>query len=178
MNTKRLIRDLHYWASVFIALPLAVMIGAGLFLMLKKEFGWIQPPSQRGAGLEITGDGAFEAKPLSELFAAAQAARPESFTTWDALARADIKPGRDIIKFVAEDNWEAQVDLATGEVLQLAYRRSDLIEALHDGSRFASWTKLWLFFPAGIVLAGMWGTGLYLFALPYWKRWQKRRAKG
>lgn len=177
MNMKRLIRDIHHWSSIVVALPIVIMIGAGLLLMLKKEIGWLQPPSLHGAGIENAVDGTIEAQSIQDLFEAARSAKPDSFGRWTDLARADIKPGRDIIKFVSEDNWEVQVDLATAEILQVAYRRSDLIESIHDGSFFADWTKLYLFFPAGIALFGLWVTGLYLFFLPHYKVWQKRRRK-
>ncbi len=175
MKMNRLIRDIHHWGAIIVALPIVIMIGAGVFLMLKKQFDWIQPPSQRGAGLEITGDGLFKAQPLDVLFSAARSARPESFENWDELERVDIKPGRDIVKFVSADRWEVQVDIVTAEVLQVSYRRSDLIESIHDGSFFAGWTKLWLFLPAGLVLFVLWLTGLYMFFLPYYKKWQKRQ---
>ncbi|MEM9170817.1 MAG: hypothetical protein AAGC56_14335, partial [Pseudomonadota bacterium] len=96
---------------------------------------------------------------------------------WTDIARVDVKPGKGMVKIVAKNNWETQIDAATGEVLQVAYRRSDVIEALHDGSFFADWAKLYLFLPAGLVLAGLWGTGIYLFVLPQWKKAQKRARK-
>lgn len=175
MNTKRLIRDIHHWGSICIALPIVIMIGAGLLLMLKKEINWIQPPTQHGTGIGTGADGNFDAKSLQVLFDAAHNAKPDAFTAWNELARVEIKPGRDIIKFVSDDNWEVQVDLVTAEVLHVAYRRSDLIESIHDGSYFANWTKLYLFFPAGLVLFMLWATGLYLFILPHYKMWKKRR---
>jgi hypothetical protein len=56
------------------------------------------------------------------------------------------------------------VDLGTGRVLQHAYRRSDLIESIHDGSFFGgNWTKLGLFLPAGLMLLFLWISGLFLF---------------
>jgi hypothetical protein len=65
-------------------------------------------------------------------------------------------------------------------VLHTAYRRSDLIESIHDGSFFGGdWTKLGLFLPAGIVLFLMWLTGLWLFWLPFSvKRKRKAAARG
>ena len=177
MKTNRLIRDVHYWASIFVALPIMVMIGAGILLMLKKEIDWIQPPTKRGAGLEISADGAIDALSLTELMARARSAKPEAFATWRDVARVDIKPGRDIVKFISENRWEVQLDLKTGDVLQVAYRRSDLIESIHDGSFFASWAKLCIFLPAGLILFGLWGTGLYLFALPQYKKYQKSKKK-
>jgi hypothetical protein len=67
-----------------------------------------------------------------------------------------------------------QVDLQTGEVLQVAYRRSDLIESLHDGSWFHDRAKLWVFLPVAVVVLGLWGTGIYLFFLPYAVRRSRR----
>ncbi|MEL6380242.1 MAG: PepSY-associated TM helix domain-containing protein [Pseudomonadota bacterium] len=177
MNMKRMIRDVHHWASIVVALPLIVMIGAGLLLMVKKEIDWIQPPTQKGSVIAVQSIGADAGslQSLDELVEAARTARPESFTDWGDLERIDIKPKKGVAKIISKDRWEVQVDLVSGTVLQTAYRRSDLIESIHDGSFFAKGAKLWIFLPAGLVLFGLWLTGLYLFFLPHYKLWQKRR---
>jgi hypothetical protein len=77
----------------------------------------------------------------------------------------------------ARSRWEVQVDLESGEVLQVAYRRSDLLESLHDGSWFHDRAKLWVFLPVGFVVLGLWGTGIYLFFLPHAVRWSRGRSK-
>ena len=79
-------------------------------------------------------------------------------------------PGRGIVKVQACNRTEVQVDLQTAEVLQVAYRRSDLIESLHDGSFFHDRVKLWIFLPVALLLLGLWVTGVYLFVLPYLAR--------
>ncbi len=177
MNFNKITRSIHHWGSIILALPLVIMIGAGVLLMVKKEFTWIQPQSQRGVGVEISANGHFDTMSMSELFAIVRAEKPDSFHQWGDLARVDVKPGRDIVKFVSDDNWEVQIDLVTGEVLQTAYRRSDFIESIHDGSYFAGWTKLWVFLPAGIILFILWLTGLWMFGLPHYKQWKKRQTK-
>ena len=53
--------------------------------------------------------------------------------------------------------WEVQLNADTGEVLHTAIRRSDVIESIHDGSWFHESFKLWVFLPAGIILAILWG---------------------
>ena len=171
MKLRVLLRKVHHWASAVVALPLLVMIVAGLFLMLKKDVDWIQPPTQRG--VEASGP----VLPLEDMFLAANTVPEAGFETWDDIDRVDVRPGKGVAKFRGENRWEVQVDTSTGEVLHTAYRRSDLIESIHDGSFFAGWTKHYLFLPAGIVLLGLWGTGLYLFFLPHVKNWQKRRQK-
>ena len=56
----------------------------------------------------------------------------------------------------------------------MAYRRSDLIEQIHDGSFFSDAVKLYVFLPTGILLILMWGTGIYLFLLP---RFRKKKVR-
>jgi uncharacterized iron-regulated membrane protein len=147
------------------------MIGAGLFLMLKKEISWIQPETQRGTEATVP------SLPIEQLFQAAKSVQKAEFTTWGALERADFKPGKGVIKFVSQNGWEVQVDTHTGQILQAAIRRSDLIEALHDGSFFSDGIKLFVFFPAGIVLFVLWLTGLYLFFLPHVKKRNRKQSK-
>lgn len=51
------------------------------------------------------------------------------------LERIDIRPDKGMVKFVfIEDYWGLQIDCATGELLHIERRRSDLIENIHDGS--------------------------------------------
>ena len=147
------------------------MIGAGLFLMLKKEVSWIQPETQRGSqsGVPLLS--------VEELFAAAKTVEVAELATWEELERVDFKPGKGVVKFVGTNDWEVQVDTHTGSILQVSYRRSDFIESLHDGSFFGDGVKLYLFLPAGVVLFVLWLTGLYLFFLPHIKKSQKNRAK-
>ncbi len=66
------------------------------------------------------------------------------------------------------------MDLATGDVLHSAYRRSDLIESLHDGSWFHDAAKLYVFLPVAVVVFGLWATGIYLFFLPIAVRWRRK----
>lgn len=169
MKPQILFRKIHHWTSIFIAVPLVIAIGAGVLLMLKKDVDWIQPPTAGGASA------GFPAATLTAMFDAARGVDAAGIERWEDLARVDFKPGDGIVKFVSRSRWEVQVDTTTAEVLQVAYRRSDLIESIHDGSFFAGWTKLYLFLPSGILLFVMWLTGIYLFILTRIKRGQKRR---
>ena len=172
MKLSVLFRKIHHWGSLAIMLQMGVVIIAGLFLMLKKEISWIQPPSAAGQYGEAIPTQSFEA-----LFAAAQSVPELELSEWDDLSRVDVKPGKGSVKFVAANNWEAQIDTHTGEVLQVAFRRSDIIESLHDGSFFADWVKLYIFFPSGIVLLTLWGTGIYMFFLPHIKRARRNASR-
>ncbi|MCP4273886.1 MAG: PepSY domain-containing protein [Gammaproteobacteria bacterium] len=170
MKPQSLFRKIHYWGSLFVALPLIIMIGAGILLMVKKEVVWIQPISQKG--IERT---TIPTVSMPALFNAAKSVESAGFTSWGELERADFKPGKGIIKFVSNTHWEVQVDTHTGEVLQVAKRRSDVIEAIHDGTYFADWMKLGLFLPVGVVLLFLWLTGVYLFVFTEYKKAKKRK---
>ena len=172
MKAQVLYRKIHHWGAIIIALPLIIMIGAGILLMLKKEIEWIQPVSEKGVERNIV-----PMASMDNLFAAAKSVEYAGFTSWDELERADLKPGKGIIKFVSTTNWEVQVDTHTTEVLQVAKRRSDVIEAIHDGSYFADWTKLGLFLPTGVALLILWLTGVYLFVLTEYKKAKKSKIR-
>lgn len=173
MKLQVLLRKIHHWGAIVIAIPLLVMIGAGVLLQVKKQVEWVQPPTLKGEVRE----GVPEAS-LQAMFEAAKEVSEAGIDKWEDLDRADFKPDKGVIKFVSKTRWEVQVDTSTAEVLSVTYRRSDLIETIHDGSFFAGdATKLWLFLPAGIALFVLWVTGIYMFFLPYFKKAKKRKKR-
>jgi len=168
VNWKSLSRKTHYWASLTILLPALVIIGSGVVLQLKKDVHWIQPASQRGA--EGPPQISFE-----EILAAARAVDVAEIDSWEDIDRLDVRPDRGMLKIRSLNRWEIQIDTASAEVLQVAFRRSDLIETIHDGSFFHDNIKLWIFFPTAIILFFMWLTGVYLFVVPFLARRKKRQ---
>lgn len=161
-------RKLHRWGAIATALPFLVVIVTGLLLQLKKQLPWVQPPEQRTEHRVPTVS-------MQQIFEAARSVPQAKIVSWEDIDRLDVRPGKGIVKVAAVNHWEIQVDLATGAVLQSAYRRSDLIEQMHDGSWFHESAKLWLFLPSALVVLGLWGTGIYLFVLPFRTRAQKQR---
>jgi uncharacterized iron-regulated membrane protein len=160
-------RKLHRWGAVATALPFLVVLGTGLLLQLKKQLTWVQPAEQRTANR-------VPSVSMQQIFDAASSVRQTEIRSWDDIDRLDVRPGKGIVKVAAVNHWEVQVDLASGKVLQSAYRRSDLIEQMHDGSWFHELAKLWVFLPSAVVVLGLWVTGLYLFLLPFRARAKKR----
>lgn len=160
MQFHRFNRRFHYWTGFAIALPLSVVIVTGLLLQLKKHWSFVQPPEQRGSAPEPQIG-------FPDLLAAARTrSGPEG--GWGDVERIDVRPGRGLAKVRLQDGWEVQVDLGTGEVLQTAYRRSDLIESIHDGSFLAGdWTRLGLFVPVGVVLLLLLASGLWMWWHPF-----------
>jgi uncharacterized iron-regulated membrane protein len=53
MKTSVLNRKTHRWAAMITALPVIIVIASGLVLQVKKNFAWIQPPTQRGVSQEL-----------------------------------------------------------------------------------------------------------------------------
>ncbi|GAB5444899.1 MAG: hypothetical protein Fues2KO_52480 [Fuerstiella sp.] len=165
MKLSRLNRLVHRWGAMTIALPAIVVIVSGIILQLKKESAWIQPATSRGVGTQPS-------LSFDQILSAAQAVPEAEVKSWDDIDRLDVRPNKGVVKVRCKNRWEVQLDTQTAEVLQVAYRRSDLIEAIHDGSFFADAAKLWVFLPTAVVFAVLWGTGIYLFFQP---RLAKRR---
>ncbi len=161
-------RKVHRWGSILIAIPFLVVIVSGLLLQLKKQVPWVQPPTQKGTTSELK-------LSLEELLAAVSKSPEAEIKSWEDVERIDIQPKRGLAKVISKNSWEVQVDLGTAEILQVAYRRSDWIEAMHDGSWFHPAAKLWVFLPSAVVVLVLWLTGIYLFFLPWTVRWSKKR---
>ena len=170
MKFSRLNRVVHRWGSILVLIPTGIIIVSGLALQLKKNSDWIQPPTQMGSSRELS-------LSFDQILAAAKKVPESSVEGWDDIDRLDVRPGKGILKVRCKNRWEVQLDTKTGEVLQVAYRRSDLIESIHDGSFFHDSAKLWIFLPTAMVLIVLWLTGAYLFLLPHLARWKRSRAK-
>lgn len=164
-------RRLHRWGGLAAAIPVGLVIATGLLLQVKKQWAWVQPPMATSAGGE-------PGVSLPALLDAARGVPEAGVDTWDDIHRIDIRPGDGVAKVTSRTRWEVQVDAATGEVLQVAYRRSDLIESLHDGSFFGQWAKMSVFLGAGLVLASLWLTGLWLWWMPHAARRRRARLAG
>jgi hypothetical protein len=172
MRINLLVRKIHRWATVFIVIPVLVVICSGLLLQVKKQVSWVQPAESRGTGTQPIID-------LEGILDSVRQAEQMDVNHWDDIDRLDVRPGKGIVKVLLKNDWEVQVDLGTGQVLQTAYRRSGLIEAIHDGSFFGgNISKLGLFLPSAIVLFFMCLTGIWLFAIPYVPReWRMKAAR-
>jgi uncharacterized iron-regulated membrane protein len=164
-------RRVHYWLAIAVAIPAVVIFGTGVLLQVKKQVTWVQPAERRGGATAPTIS-------FDRVIAVARSVPEAGIRDWSDVDRVDVRPSRGMLKVTSRTHWELQIDIQTGAVLQSAYRRSDLIESIHDGSFFHPWAKLGLFLPVGIVLLVMLVTGVYLFWLPIWVKARRRRAPG
>lgn len=156
---NRYSRKLHRWGAIIIAIPLLLVVITGILLQVKKQVAWVQPPTMRGSqpSLEISWEKILESASTQE---------QAGIKTWDDIDRLDVRPDRGLIKVRSNDGWEVQIDATNAKVLSTNYRRSDLIESLHDGSFFADWAKITIFLANGLILLGLWFTGMWLWYLP------------
>lgn len=166
----RLARRWHRIGSIVIAIPFLVVILSGLLLQMKKEFQWIQPPTQKGG--QAVPELSFE-----QILTATAAVPEAAVASWDDIDRLDVRPDKGMLKVQCNNGVEVQLDASSGALLQVATRRSDLIEGLHDGSFFHDSAKLWLFLPSGLVALLLWISGVYLWWLPHGMRRAKKQRR-
>jgi uncharacterized iron-regulated membrane protein len=166
-NPRVLFRKTHRWGAILIAAPFLLVLVTGILLQVKKQVAWVQPTTNKGKAKVPTIS-------LEALLAAVQSVPEAEVKGWQDIDRVDLRPKDGIIKVTCKNRYEVQVDFQTAEVLQVAYRRSDLIESLHDGSWFGDPVKLYVFLPAAVVVLGLWFTGIYLFLLPYSVKWRRK----
>ena len=112
---------------------------------------------------------------VEEILEAAKTVEEANIRSWNDIDRLDVRIEKGIVKVRSKNRWEVQVDTNSGEVVHVAYRRSDIIEELHDGSWFHENVKLLIFLPSGIILFILWITGFYMVLLPYLSKWKKKK---
>ena len=142
------------------------MVSSGILLQLKKQSNWIQP------NIEITSS----SKPvmLQSYLDAAISVKEANILSWDDIERIDIRPNKGIAKIKSKNNWEIQIDIETSEIYASNFRRSDIIETIHDGSFFSEIVKYGWFLPSGILLLVLSLTGIYMFFIPILSRIKRK----
>ena len=142
------------------------MVSSGIWLQLKKQSNWIQPNVETVSS----------SKPimLQSYLDAVSTIEEANISSWDDIERIDIRPGKGIAKIKSKNNWEIQIDIETSEVYAVSYRRSDIIESIHDGSFFSEVVKYGWFLPSGILLLMLSLTGIYMFFIPILKRRRRK----
>ncbi|WP_407428868.1 PepSY domain-containing protein [Arcticibacter sp.] len=168
MKLTVLNRKVHSWGSIIIALPLLIVLSSGILLLLKKDISWIQPPTKKG--LDTVPSISFD-----QLLKSVSLVSEAEVVTWKDIKRVDIQPSKGIAKVAVANGYEVQLDTKTSAVLHVAYRRSDIIEALHDGTFFHDKVKYLVSLPTGIILFALLITGVVLFFQPHYVKYKRRR---
>ncbi len=169
MKHYRFNRTIHKWFGVIFAVVLLNISITGLLLLEKKNFDWIQPATQKGSE---GGVGQFITN--QQLFEAVLSQKHKDFPSMEDVDRVDFRPGKRVFKVRSKHNYsEIQVDAITGEILGIAARNSDKIEALHDGSMFGGFVYRYLMPAVAVITIILTVTGLYLWLAPVIKRQRK-----
>ena len=99
INWRIWTRKCHRWGAILIALPFLLVILTGVLLQLKKQWSWVQPPTQRGQGKMPT-------ITLETMLEAARSQPEVGVQGWDDVDRLDVQPSRGIAKVQARSRWE------------------------------------------------------------------------
>ena len=160
INWKKFNREVHFWGASLCAVPLMIVIITGLLLIVRKDFHWIQPATMNGTGNipKIT---------FERIIDTAKTVKEADIQNWSDVDRLDVRPNKGIIKIRSKNRWEIQIDHQTSEILQTSYRRSGLIESLHDGTFWGRSVSYFIFLPSAIILLILLVTGIYLFITTY-----------
>lgn len=159
-NPRLLNRKLHRWGAIISSLPFLVVIVSGLFLQVKKEFTWVQPPERKTESREPQVS-------FSQILEAARSVPEAGITDWSKVDKLEMKPRKGFVRVGSVTRYEVQIDIGTGKVLESGPRRTDWLTQIHEGEFPWKPAKLWIFLPSAIVVFGLWITGIYLFLLPY-----------
>ena len=150
LRLKSFMLTYHYWLGWIVIIPWAFVIASGLLLQVRYEVPWVMPVQQQGQGTV----------PKIEFPQVLETARqfPEyGVSDWKDVWRVYVYPNKGITTIRAQNRQEFQIDSATGEVLQVAVRRTDWLEDVHEGKWMG--LNLWLFLPVHILSLVLWLTG-------------------
>ena len=150
LRLKSLLLTYHYWLGWIVIIPWAFVISSGLLLQVRYEVPWVMPVQQQGQGTV----------PNIEFTQVLETARqyPEyGVKDWEDVWRIYVYPNQGITTIRAKNKQEFQIDSSTGEVLQVAVRRTDWLEDVHEGKWMG--LNLWLFLPVHILSLVLWLTG-------------------
>jgi len=169
----RTLRTIHRWTGLFSSLILLSIAVTGFMLAKKGDIAWLRPP-------------VVEATPATDYQSVIGpgAAMEAAFSVGDArlsepghVDRVDYRPKDNIHKVLSKDGYlEVQVDGSTGRVLQSAVRNDQLTEDIHDLSFFAEFAHAWILPLVAIVLFFLSLSGIIMFFVPVYRRWQFKRS--
>lgn len=171
MKSFKLFWNIHKWVGIVIAIVVLNLAVTGFLLLIKKNVAWIQPPEKRGVAKNEFGI------QFDDIVAACRNHPELEIQSWDDVNRLDVRPGKGMVKVRANNDWEAQIDLSTGEVMQVAHRASDFIETIHDGSFYHDAVHAYLMPTSAICMIVLVISGFWIWLEPKFRRAKRRRAK-
>ncbi len=175
----RAVRKVHRTTGILLFVFFAIIAISGTLLGWKKHSGdLLLPQSRKGTSTVLS-----EWLPLDSLHVLANSylASEVSPRLSTEINRIDVRQSKGMVKFVYDEHYYGvQLDGATGDLLHIGNRRSDLIENIHDGSIIdhylgtKGWIKLIYTSLMGLALFTFTVTGFWLWYGP--KRMRRRNA--
>lgn len=129
----RTFRKIHRTLGIFLFAVFLIVSISGLMLGWKKNTGGlILPKSFEGTSTDLKDWISIDSLHKNAVRILHDSVNNEISAD---LERIDIRKDKGMVKFVFTDNYVGiQLDGATGELLHIETRRSDIIENIHDGS--------------------------------------------
>ncbi len=171
-SSLRFYRTIHRTLGAFLFVVFIVISTTGLMLGWKKNSqGYIHPDTYKGSTTEM-----HHWLPMDSLQSIAFQILHDSVGSHLSLElkKIDVRPQKGMMKFIFNDHYYGiQLDGATGDLLQITHRYSDLIEHIHDGRILDKWLgtgnetiKLFYTSLAGLALLVFSLTGFWLWYGP------------
>ncbi len=153
LRLKSWLLKYHYWLGWIVIIPWAFVISSGLLLQVRYEVPWVMPTLQQGQGKVPQIE-------FAQVLETAQQLPEYGVQEWKDVWRVYVYPNKGVTTIRAKNRQEFQIDSATGEVLQVAIRRTDWLEDIHEGKWMGM--NLWLFLPVHILALLLWVTGAFV----------------
>ena len=129
----RIFRKVHRTTGAFLFVFFFFISISGVILGWKKDsFGLLLPETYHGTSEDLK-----KWLPIAELHQKATRVLSDSISPELSaeIKRIDIRKQKGTVKFIFEDHFYGiQLDGATGNILHIGKRHSDLVENIHDGS--------------------------------------------
>lgn len=172
MRVLRTIWVLHRWLGITAGLVLMMTAITGFFLLVKKDYDWIQPPAMACAEGSVD-----DLQPIPKVYEAVFALGLPQLRGEEDIKRIDFRPSKRLYKVISRhEDLEVQVCAVSLATSAPRVRRSDWLEALHDGSWFGSFAHDRVMPVVALLLLFLAGSGYVMWGVPAWKRWRRRRA--
>lgn len=164
----------HKWTGILFSIFFLTVAVTGFLLIMKKEWTWVQPPTQKGSEGELK-----DFLTMERLFTIVFEQNNPNFKSMDDIDRVDMRPGKRVYKVRSVHNHaELQVDAISGKILSDTWRASDLIEQIHDGSWMAEWFHDFFMPFVSFAIIFLVFSGLWLWLEPIIKKWRRKAKKG
>ncbi len=143
------IRNIHRKISLYLVIPIGVILLSGIILQLRNQIEWIQPALIQGEA----GTGSLIG--------------PNEIIQHLKITKTDVdqiiyKPAKNNVSLRLKSGEEIQLDPESGKVLKRAIRRTNLLIDIHQGSIIGPLGQYGVYILSGLGLLLLYMSGIYL----------------